>query len=119
MKQFISLGFALCIAVIGFGQERTCHTMGNLERMLHANPEYQNNMNQIEDYTREFLNTPQLRASTVITIPVVFNVVYKQSSQNISDAQLMTQLDVLNEDFRRQNSDADNTWSQAADTQIE
>jgi len=119
MKQFISLGFALCIALIGFGQERTCHTMGNLERMLHANPEYQNNMNQIEDYTREFLNTPQLRTSTVITIPVVFNVVYKTSSQNISDAQLMTQLDVLNEDFRRQNSDADNTWSQAADTQIE
>lgn len=119
MKQTLLLGIGLIMGLTVCTQERTCHTMGNLDRLLHTNPEYQNNMDQIEYFTREFMNTPQLRAPTIITIPVVFNVVYKTTSQNLSDAQLMTQLDVLNEDFRRQNSDADNTWSQATDTQIE
>ena len=32
---------------------------------------------------------------------------------------IQTQLDVLNADFRRLNNDADDTWPQAADTQIE
>lgn len=119
MKQIISLGFALCIAICGIAQDRTCHTMGHLDVMLQKNENLQHHMDDIEDFTKNFINTPQLRSSTTITIPVVFNVVYKTSSQNISDAQLMTQLDVLNEDFRRQNNDADNTWSQGTDTNIE
>lgn len=119
MKQLYLLGLALCLAFVVIGQERTCHTMGHLDQMLKMNPEYQHNMNAIEEFTRDFVNTPQLREDNVVVVPVVFNVVYKTSAQNISDAQLMTQLDVLNEDFRRNNSDADNTWSQAADTNIE
>ena len=54
-----------------------------------------------------------------MTIPVVVHVVYRTSTENISDAQIQTQLDVLNADFRRLNSDADGTWSQAADAEIE
>ena len=47
------------------------------------------------------------------------HVLYKTAAENISVAQIQSQIDVLNEDFRRTNSDANNTWSQAADTQIE
>jgi hypothetical protein len=119
MKQSILFLGILCLGLTAIAQQRTCHTMGNLERLLKENPEMQDHMEQIEQFTREFVNTPQLRSTTVITIPVVFNVVYKTSAQNVSDAQLMTQLDVLNEDFRRLNSDADNTWSQGDDTNIE
>jgi hypothetical protein len=43
-------------------------------------------------------------ASTAI-IPVVFHVVYNTSAQNISDAQLQSQIDVLNEDFNAANAD--------------
>ncbi|MCL4109532.1 UNVERIFIED_CONTAM: hypothetical protein GTU68_038927 [Idotea baltica] len=57
--------------------------------------------------------------SGLITIPVVVHVVYNTEEENISDAQIQSQLDVLNEDFRRLNSDADNLWSQASDTEIE
>ncbi len=45
---------------------------------------------------------------TVITIPVVVNVVYHTPEENISDAQIQSQIDVLNEDFRLLNSDASN-----------
>ena len=56
----------------------------------------------------------------MVTIPVVFHVLYANSTQNISDAQIQSQLDILNADFRRTNSDQDNVWgSVAADTEIE
>ena len=55
----------------------------------------------------------------LITIPVVFHVLYNTAAENISDAQIMSQLQILNDDFRRLNADQDNVWAQAADTQIE
>jgi len=42
----------------------------------------------------------------VVTIPVVFHVVYKNASENVSDACLLAQLQVLNDDYRKLNSDA-------------
>lgn len=42
---------------------------------------------------------------TVITIPVVVHVIYKTASQNISDEQIKSQIDVLNEDFSLSNPD--------------
>jgi len=100
-------------------QERVCHTMGNLDRLLNEHEQLHEQMEQIEAFTRTFETTPQLRNGNVVTIPVVVNVIYKTGAQNISDAQIQSQIDVLNADFRRTNSDADNTWSQAADTEIE
>lgn len=55
----------------------------------------------------------------MVTIPVVVHVVYRTAEENISDAQIQSQMQVLNDDFRRLNSDANNTWSQAADAEIE
>ena len=40
-----------------------------------------------------------------ITIPVVFHVLYKNATQNISDAQINSQLAVLNNDYRKLNAD--------------
>ena len=47
----------------------------------------------------------------IILIPVVVYVVYNNSAQNISDAQIISQIQVLNEDFRRMNADQANTPS--------
>jgi hypothetical protein len=44
-------------------------------------------------------------------IPVVVHVVYKTGQENISDAVIRSQLDILNQDFRRQNTDRNNTPS--------
>lgn len=45
----------------------------------------------------------------VIVIPVVIHVLYNDPSQNISDQQILSQIKVLNEDYRRLNKDAANT----------
>lgn len=50
------------------------------------------------------------RSSSFISVlPVVVHVVYKTNGQNISDAQIQSQIDVLNEDFARQNADTTST----------
>ena len=58
-------------------------------------------------------NDQEGASSVVYTIPVVFHVVHTGTnpgvSYNISNAQLLSQIDVLNEDFRRLNPDTVNT----------
>ena len=58
----------------------------------------------------------------VIVVPVVIHVLYHSSAQNISDQQVLSQLKVLNNDYRRLNADAVNTpapfKSVAADARI-
>jgi hypothetical protein len=46
-----------------------------------------------------------LRGTPVYTIPVVVHVVYNTNAQNISDAQVQSQIDILNQDFQKLNAD--------------
>lgn len=45
----------------------------------------------------------------VISIPVVVHVLYNTTDQNISDEQILSQIESLNKDYRRLNADAVNT----------
>ena len=58
--------------------------------------------------------TPQ-KMDTVIRIPVVVHVIYRLASENISTAQINSQLAVLNKDYRKLNADTTNAagWSKA------
>ncbi len=83
--------------------------MDVLDRQVKENPIIQKNMEDIERQTEEYLrkypNGNGQRA--VITIPVVVHVVWNASvpAQNISDAQIQSQIDVLNNDFNATNAD--------------
>jgi len=103
----------------GFAQQRNCGTMEVLDRLLEEDPQMQFRMERIEQLTQRYLERGIDFRAEVVKIPVVVHIVYENSTENISDAQVQSQIDVLNEDFRRTNLDADNTWSQAADTQVE
>ena len=57
---------------------------------------------------------------TIIRIPLVFHVVYQNQTENISDAQIQSQLDVLNEDFNKRNTDTTNASGYSiADVKLE
>ncbi len=103
--------------------ERDCGTMDVHERLLNEDPNYEVNMAQIEAFTQEFITNNAGESRSVVTIPVVFHVVWNNASENISDAQVLSQLDILNEDFRRLNDDVSETLPAfsgiAADTEIE
>ena len=123
MIKKLTLSALFCLAVFSslIAQERNCATMESLENRMKKNPALAQRMAEIETFTQEAVkNKDQNRIDgSIITIPVVVHVLYRNSTENISEAQILSQIDVLNEDFRRLNSDADNTWSQAADTEIE
>ncbi len=107
---------------------KTCHTMNVLNRQLSENPGQAKKMYDIEYQTRKFLAAkgkpdkpgnggggnndggddvdvaPIDDGLGIIKIPVHVNVLYSNSSQNVSDNQIQAQIDVLNTDFRNNNS---------------
>ena len=48
-------------------------------------------------------------SNEVIVIPVVVHILYNNTTQNISNAQVLSQVKTLNEDYRRLNADAEAT----------
>lgn len=58
---------------------------------------------------------PTVDDGAIITVPVVIHVLYNASAQNISDAQIQSQLDVLNQDFQKLNDDIKNVPKAFAD----
>ena len=86
---------------------RICGTQEVLMQQMKADPTLAARMNAIETFTRNFEQTPSMNrlVNGVIEIPVVVNVLYKTTAENISDAQIASQIAVLNEDFSATNSD--------------
>ncbi|MBO2010358.1 M43 family zinc metalloprotease [Hymenobacter negativus] len=92
---------------------RACGTMEVLSAQLAADPAQAQRMAAIEAHTQRMLANPGLQRTTAgtIIIPVVVHVLYSTAAQNISDAQVQSQIAVLNEDYRKLNADAGNTPS--------
>ena len=101
-----------------------CGTMENLANQMEKDPELRQKRKEIEKQIQEYINNPlrDTDGDTVI-IPIVFHVIHNGdpigTNENIADIYIEAQLNQLNDDFRRTNSDADGTWPQAADTYIE
>jgi hypothetical protein len=107
-------------------QQRNCGTMQHLDEIRERDPGVDNRMDVENLDIKHWIsnNTSSSKSMpNIITIPVVVHVIYKNSSQNISDAQIFSQIDILNEDFRMNNSDASSVPSAfagaAADCEIE
>lgn len=70
---------------------------------------------QAEQLAKNWLANPANQSqvskqqNVVITIPVVVHVVYKTAIQNIPDTQIVRQIQILNECFRKQNSNYNTT----------
>jgi hypothetical protein len=100
---------------------RSCEAMSVLSENMRLNPGLAQKMNEIEKHTASFMRgkagakagaTPQdlalaaaLTNDQVIEIPVVVNVIYNTAQENISDAQIASQIDVMNKDFSATNAD--------------
>lgn len=90
-----------------------------------ATPEYAKK-NAVSTFFKRTTSTGSSRdtlPNEVITIPVVVHVLYHTTTQNISDEQIISQINSLNKDYRRLNADTINTpapfKSVAADTRIQ
>lgn len=93
--------------------QRNCGADEVLQQQLKADPTLRQKMNAIEDFTRQVQMNPSAYRllNGIIEIPVVVNVLYKTTAQNISQTQIQSQIDVLNKDFSATNTDYNNTPS--------
>jgi hypothetical protein len=102
--------------------QRSCASHDVLEEQMKADPTLAARMQQIEAFTKSAIDNGRLLADGTIEIPVIYNVIYKTASENISDAQLQSQIDVLNEDFAASNADYNLTSTynsvKAGDTKV-
>ncbi len=83
---------------------RGCVSHEMLELQLKNDPSLAQRMNEIEIETNKFISEGRI-VNGVLEIPVVFNVLYTNSTNNISQTQIQSQIDVLNNDFRGTNTD--------------
>jgi hypothetical protein len=60
---------------------------------------------EIQEYLKQQLLNPNRSPRAVITIPVVFHVVYNVAAANVSDLCLQKTLDAFNKDYRKLNTD--------------
>ena len=89
---------------------RTCGAMAAHMMLLERFPSYRANQMRLEDATNRRRETRfDLKKAKVVTIKTVVNVVYKTAEQNVSKAQIDSQIKALNKDFRATNPDQSQT----------
>lgn len=108
MKKALLLFLTAFLAFSGttFAQ-RQCGTMDVLQQQIQEDPMLLDRMEQIEQFTEQYVDAAGVHERTVYTIPVVVHVVYNSAvaAENISEAQVLSQINVMNLDFRALNSE--------------
>lgn len=115
MKKII-LSAALLISLVSCNKEensstsemstakRNCASNDVLMEQMRQDPQLAVRMNEIESFTEKAIREGRL-VNGKIEIPVVVNVLYKTAAENISQAQIQSQIDALNKDYNATNSD--------------
>lgn len=133
--------FALLQTISAWGQQEAvttietesgkiirCFTNEKMAEAIAQNPDIRKRQAMTEARINRQIEKDRLTAGArnappVYTIPVVVHIIYRTGAQNISDLRVAEQLQVLNEDYRRTNSDASNIPTDfagiVADTEIE
>ena len=103
-----------------------CGTMEVHRRLLNQSVTYQERRAQIENRALTYEHETRSVARTgLVTIPVIVHIVHNPAdpSQNISQTQIQSQIEILNQDFRASNPDVSQVpavWTdRVADCQIE
>ena len=97
------LAFCLFIFITSSSHAQRCETAAYAKKYPVTNSSLNSRVGDQDKSARDTI------ANEVIIIPVVIHVLYNNAAQNISDAQILSQLQTLNNDYRRLNADRSNT----------
>jgi hypothetical protein len=91
----------------GTPKRRTCAHMIVHELLVETDPGYRARRLKVEADTRRIIESGEAMrvVARLITIPVVVHVVHRTAAENISDAQVTSQIKALNRDYRAKNQD--------------
>lgn len=129
MKKLFSL-VTIAVSVFHFSNaqviQNRCGTFDVMKARDQESPGYLNRVNVTFDYAKQIAEANKNNRAvgdTVYRIRCVFHVLYTSATENIPDSVIYSQLEVLNEDYRRRNADTFKTRDifkdVAADTRIE
>ena len=115
MKRLLLIALIIRCRLFAFSQAE-CNSAVYRQQMLMKSPRTLANAEYIESFIKDHISrqaadsggNPGFQGSSLITIPVVVHIVYNTAQQNISDAQVNSQINVLNKDYTRQNADTNN-----------
>lgn len=103
-KHVILFLFIIAFAVNVFSQTHLCSEYDANQRALRENPDALRAKAELEAFTKQYVQNNQKSEATYI-IPVVFHVLHNYGSENISKAQILDAVSILNEDFKKLNPD--------------
>ena len=110
MKSFLFIS-ALCCASLWVSAQRNCVTNEYWQSQLNNDMALRMRYIQLQSNarTRSTISKKEQGSDVtdmpLITVPVVIHVLYNKEEQNISNAQIQSQLHILNNDFRKLNDD--------------
>lgn len=117
MKKLLASAILACtLATFSAQAQEKCISEIMFQEQAAKDPQLLKNREALERFTEKFISEQstsaqqgQKSASAVKIIPVVVHVIHLGGPENISDAQILDQIDTLNKDYRRLNADTVNT----------
>ena len=85
--------------------KRQCATMAQHFALLEANPSFRTKQHKLEHDARARMAKAFAAPTKPYKIQVVVHVLHRTAAENISDAQIKSQIATLNKDYRAKNSD--------------
>jgi len=110
MRKIIFLVCILLFSLVNItrAQQRTCASQEVIKQQMAIDPAYAKKVKEAEKNFGNYVRSSGQARQTHISIPVVVHVVYNTAEQNISNAQVQSQIDVMNEDYDAKNPDYNN-----------
>ncbi len=105
--KIISFIIFILIFQNGVAQTRLCSEYEADHQAEQENPDALKAKAELETFTKQFTQNNQKSEVTYI-IPVVFHVLHNYGSENISKAQILDAMRILNEDYNKLNADTVN-----------
>lgn len=110
---FTALTLALgAFSLSGYSQEKGPHFCGQhtvQEQLMHEHPEMAESIiaedEKLDSFTQAFEKTGKRSARSTYVIPIVFHIIHMNGPENISDAQVLDCVRIINEDFNARNAD--------------
>lgn len=107
LRGFLIILFIIISINYSFSQQEDylhCKTteMNKIQEKLY--PEYAKDREELEKFTEKYIQNPD-KVDEVYVIPIVFHIVHDYGSENISKEQVLDAVRIINEDFRKLNTD--------------
>ena len=104
-KILLAFVLAASIATVSSAQEHRCYSSEMNNQALSNDPSLVRQTQELENFIQQYATVERRNNGVVYVIPIVFHILHNYGAENISDAQILDEVRILNRDYRRLNAD--------------